>query len=177
MLIVRSQRHFNPRSPHGERRGGGISCACCPYFNPRSPHGERRVVYDGVAYEVTISIHAPRTGSDVFDAVNQQPVGLFQSTLPARGATGEAGGVWRNIRISIHAPRTGSDPHEICEPVPVPISIHAPRTGSDQPSVKALRFVRISIHAPRTGSDRPAARTGRRRPREFQSTLPARGAT
>ena len=34
---------------------------------------------------------------------------LFQSTLPARGATKEATAVYINEEISIHAPRTGSD--------------------------------------------------------------------
>ena len=36
--------------------------------------------------EEAISIHAPRTGSDVMVAI-QMLCGLFQSTLPARGAT------------------------------------------------------------------------------------------
>ena len=34
-----------------------------------------------------ISIHAPRTGSDVCDSVLNSVDSLFQSTLPARGAT------------------------------------------------------------------------------------------
>ena len=34
--------HFNPRSPHGERRfPGGQYGEHYAYFNPRSPHGER----------------------------------------------------------------------------------------------------------------------------------------
>ena len=82
------QRHFNPRSPHGERRLGAGLCAGgaaisihAPrtgsdrgradaqlwrwYFNPRSPHGERRssILRDDARLD------------------------LFQSTLPARGAT------------------------------------------------------------------------------------------
>ena len=36
----------------------------------------------------TISIHAPRTGSDAFDFRKYQNGWIFQSTLPARGATG-----------------------------------------------------------------------------------------
>ena len=57
-----------------------------------------------------ISIHAPRVGSDVMDAVPVKTVTL----------------------ISIHAPRVGSD---VMDAVPVQtvtlISIHAPRVGSD----------------------------------------------
>ena len=79
--------NFNPRSPHGERRGtaarggGGFR-----HFNPRSPHGERQSALRRCLPDDCISIHAPRTGSDVKRA-EQQPV----------------------PRISIHAPRTGSD--------------------------------------------------------------------
>ena len=56
----------------------------------------------------TISIHAPRTGSD--DLLN-----LFL----------------RAVNISIHAPRTGSDRLLNCYIAQLDISIHAPRTGSD----------------------------------------------
>ena len=55
---------FNPRSPHGERRRGHKHHRQRRNFNPRSPHGERRAA-------------AMRTGKHT----------LFQSTLPARGAT------------------------------------------------------------------------------------------
>ena len=37
-----ARRNFNPRSPHGERRGSSLRKRRVPaYFNPRSPHGER----------------------------------------------------------------------------------------------------------------------------------------
>ena len=84
-----------------------------------------------VVVEVVISIHAPRTGSDVREAdVDGQlldfnprsPHGerqlfrpflhafcLFQSTLPARGATHRFDKAAVGSVISIHAPRTGSD--------------------------------------------------------------------
>ena len=123
-------------------------------FNPRSPHGERRQearrkgVHD-------ISIHAPRTGSDI------RKIDYIIHTL-----------------ISIHAPRTGSDSRAASQSrQPPAISIHAPRTGSDGvllfrawpvliyfnprsphgERLKARCFpgvsFQISIHAPRTGSD------------------------
>ena len=61
----RGQRffHFNPRSPHGERRTGAPSRLRRRYFNPRSPHGERQFGF-GALNSFIISIHAPRTGSD-----------------------------------------------------------------------------------------------------------------
>ena len=56
--------YFNPRSPHGERPIGMINYKKSIYFNPRSPHGERRLLL-------------PLCNPQI----------IFQSTLPARGAT------------------------------------------------------------------------------------------
>ena len=57
-------RYFNPRSPHGERHLLLPPCPHPRHFNPRSPHGERRYSLTGENRAITISIHAPRTGSD-----------------------------------------------------------------------------------------------------------------
>ena len=38
-------KHFNPRSPHGERLHRQTITTPPIHFNPRSPHGERRVVF------------------------------------------------------------------------------------------------------------------------------------
>ncbi len=100
----------------------------------------------------------------------------FQSTLPARGATGRAVRIGADGRdfnprsphgerrkvfktreealvISIHAPRTGSDLAVEISSIVSDISIHAPRTGSDKIKKGARNGAGISIHAPRTGSD------------------------
>ena len=78
--------YFNPRSPHGERRESRLTNLRSRHFNPRSPHGERPCAVQGAAWR-HISIHAPRTGSDVqADSLFIWYV-IFQSTLPARGAT------------------------------------------------------------------------------------------
>ena len=111
LLLIVGMRHenFNPRSPHGERlladqvvtrtkvafqstlpaRGATLEKFAPGFvfhFNPRSPHGERRAPYITNGRAFTISIHAPRTGSDV----RRNPQKLARL-------------------ISIHAPRTGSD--------------------------------------------------------------------
>ena len=78
----------------------------------------------------------------------------FQSTLPARGAT-----------------RLGS----ICR-VAMPISIHAPRTGSD-PSSNGLIWVQGDFNPRSPHGERLLCMTQFNRESEFQSTLPARGAT
>ena len=101
------------------------------HFNPRSPHGERLQGIFSRRSSSTISIHAPRTGSDCStSSVPSSPI-RFQSTLPARGATSKLLQVQTESKISIHAPRTGSDRREILMKTVYLISIHAPRTGSD----------------------------------------------
>ena len=104
-----SNGNFNPRSPCGERRKN-ISCfyIICN-FNPRSPCGERHSPMITPPLPVSISIHAPRVGSDGDSAADdggdqhfnpRSPCGErqrqlyrptvpheFQSTLPVWGAT------------------------------------------------------------------------------------------
>ena len=148
-------RDFNPRSPHGERRSrdrlqwrrSGISIHA-----PRTGSDRRCTTRTSTLWR--ISIHAPRTGSD---GLQFQPAGKpmrFQSTLPARGATNQAGFPGRKEGISIHAPRTGSDivpPHFVIQHLLFQSTLPArgaTYTLSEYPCVSG-----ISIHAPRTGSD------------------------
>ena len=56
-------------------------------FNPRSPHGERQCSLPQPLGAFQISIHAPRTGSDLETTSDWCQIEVFQSTLPARGAT------------------------------------------------------------------------------------------
>ena len=56
-----------------------------------------------------ISIHAPREGGDrIIRGVDKFTI-RFQSTPPARGATGVLGVCGLVVAISIHAPREGGD--------------------------------------------------------------------
>ena len=77
-----------------------------------------------------ISIHAPREGSDNLQQYAMQH-GIFQSTLPVRGATTKALALLVLPDISIHAPREGSDGTGYAPLFRLQISIHAPREGSD----------------------------------------------
>ena len=124
------------------------------YFNPRSPHGERLFVKPWFYAE-----------------------GLFQSTLPARGATATSGAGTQTKEISIHAPRTGSDggvsehhraplnfnprsPHGerlLCvydKSQNINFNPRSPHGERRRLRLRRCRLRRISIHAPRTGSDR-----------------------
>ena len=90
------------------------------YFNPRSPQGERQVRLSCLPLS-----------------------SVFQSTLPAGGATGYSPDNSELYAISIHAPRRGSDGRRNCHNnLGQAISIHAPRRGSDS-TVKAYSNDRI----------------------------------
>ena len=79
---------------------------------------------------------------------------LFQSTLPARGATGgiEIGGVGERD-FNPRSPRGERPPFEWLYQHKENISIHAPREGSDNWRYRKMKIEIISIHAPREGSD------------------------
>ena len=104
-----TSRHFNPRSPHGERRhaarlydGAVRFQSTLPargatiylqrrsnrlrYFNPRSPHGERRATGRTVRYVGNFNPRSPH-GERLQDFYFSDSTDI----------------------ISIHAPRTGSD--------------------------------------------------------------------
>ena len=87
-ISPRGCSHFNPRSPHGERRGrfhADFRRYCISIHAPRTGSDLRHDAGRAVGRE--ISIHAPRTGSDDFPIPGRAPIMVFQSTLLARGAT------------------------------------------------------------------------------------------
>ena len=131
MRCSNQRRHFNPRSPHGERQRLDDSCIQRRAFQPTLPARGATVNIIRLFQIVSISTHAPRTGSDV----QKEP-------RTERG------------NISTHAPRTGSDVQKEPRTERGNISTHAPRTGSDARMRTFLRRFSISTHAPRTGSDR-----------------------
>ena len=123
--------HFNPRSPHGERRRRHFLPQIQMYISIHAPRTGSDVAIRDLSRGGDISIHAPRTGSDVCISYHREfpkyfnprsPHGerrahrpsfgatwQFQSTLPARGATFVSCSCNCYRQISIHAPRTGSD--------------------------------------------------------------------
>ena len=81
------QNHFNPRSPHGERPGWCALAILPRYFNPRSPHGERRIVALAISFHfIHFNPRSPHGERQGFKFRGIDDV-IFQSTLPARGAT------------------------------------------------------------------------------------------
>ena len=82
--------HFNPRSPWGERQLQEATRAFNEKFQSTLPVGGATIRFPPTMGCVTISIHAPRGGSDRIITINIQ-----------------------GITISIHAPRGGSDDKEV----------------------------------------------------------------
>ena len=107
--LSQTKHNFNPRSPHGERLIMRCMVDWLDTFQSTLPARGATAGFCIKKPDGKISIHAPRTGSDVID-IAPFDTPEFQSTLPARGAT-----QMRIVKpsvlllISIHAPRTGSD--------------------------------------------------------------------
>ena len=171
--------HFNPRSPHGERHGGGVLLVSLEIFQPT----------------------LPARGATPLVSILKLAYNSFQPTLPARGATlAFVSHIFARGVISTHAPRTGSDqsekgasrrddnfnprsPHgerRVLAARLRPAGNFNPRSphGERLPDVKILirKPTDISTHAPRTGSDAGKV-VSMPCLHQFQPTLPARGAT
>ena len=78
-----------------------------------------------------ISIHAPREGSDRRASLWDSIQSAFLSTLPARGATREALILDYKAAFLSTLPARGATGRAGLLPVRLLISIHAPREGSD----------------------------------------------
>ena len=191
--------YFNPRSPHGERhlvmakRGlDGIISIHAPRTGsdaiPSVTGGERKISIHAprtgsdasenhAQGNHHISIHAPRTGSDTVMVANPLLPPIFQSTLPARGATRTSSYICICGRFQSTLPARGAT--TAAYTASTALENFNPRSPHGERPIDALdtsAALAISIHAPRTGSDVWARRywTATKR---FQSTLPARGAT
>ena len=147
-------RHFNPRSPWGERLGRISPVHMLGLFQSTLPVGGATQLRPDHHIRQDISIHAPRGGSDKYEG---QPHQLYRDFNP-RSPWGERlNPILRSTAISNFNPRspwgerpalTRSDSYMYV------ISIHAPRGGSDLHVFQVTSPIRI-----------------------FQSTLPVGGAT
>ena len=123
-----------------------------------------------------ISTHAPRTGSDACALFSLVEVDDFNPRSPHGERRFQ---IKRRVRPGDFNPRSphGERRQDLRDHGgAADISTHAPRTGSDlRYPAHVHDLTGISTHAPRTGSDGALWRW--REWREFQPTLPARGAT
>ena len=102
--------------------------------------------------------------------------GVFQSTLPLRGATKSYGNVQFHLLISIHTPLAGSDSNASIKSSFGNISIHTPLAGSDARHCgNGSTSMYFNPHSP--CGERHFPHALKIACKTFQSTLPLRGAT
>ena len=119
-----------------------------------------------------ISIHAPRTGSDASRTLQMVEHLAFQSTLPARGATRTSTGYVRRDAFQSTLPARGAtfvDAQKVADKV---ISIHAPRTGSDALSSTAFCLRRQDFNPRSPHGERPLYGGQQHRPKHFNPRSP-----
>ena len=105
------QRHFNPRSPHGERHASG---------QPEHASGQQ--------FQPTL----PARGATPYNVDYEGGTGKFQPTLPARGATESSQWSMRmRNNFNPRSPHGERHAYVRTDPAGNIISTHAPRTGSD----------------------------------------------
>ena len=147
--------YFNPRSPRGERLVDKFTTKAIGQFQSTLPaRGATSILIKNCATVRNFNPRSPR-GERPRPRVPVLGPTRFQSTLPARGAT-------------VETARRLHDRHHF--------NPRSPRGERHKAFWNELRRWRISIHAPREGSDTLTSlviSAGR----QFQSTLPARGAT
>lgn len=122
------------------------------------PLPSRYIPCDGRLTASAYFNHAPRMGSDNRPPYYALYYIIFQSTLPAWGAT--TNDVFEyELSLDFNPRSPWGERHEVPpgSPEGAGISIHAPRRGSDHQRQRIHRyFSPISIHAPRMGSDSTA---------------------
>ena len=177
MTHVRTFPYFNPRSPCGERQIRSTGLSSVGAFQSTLPvWGATNVSYI-FFLNYTISIHAPRVGSDSALRSGLQGTCHFNPRSPCGERQGLENAPTVDAVISIHAPRVGSD------------STESDRTCSTSPFQSTLPVwgaTGLLRHTPALAQnfnprspcgERPPALTGQGLPGSFQSTLPVWGAT
>jgi len=194
------RRRFNPRSPRGERRAlamlawtNSVVSIHAPRegsdersartraersgFNPRSPRGERLKARSKHGQNLVFQSTLPARGATYRRWAANPIVARFQSTLPARGATCDS--LDATCRVTCFNPRSPRGERPAAGMLYLAVATFQstlPARGATSRHLQHARDASVSIHAPREGSDPPTARQTIQL-LEFQSTLPARGAT
>ena len=129
------------------------------------------------AYDMDISIHAPRVGGDDYLKRGWNVYSTISIHAPRVGGDIEKLGILADFYISIHAPRVGGDLFELHEHQnKTDFNPRPPCGGRRQMYLDKPIHSTISIHAPRVGGDIGTA-SRLNLFLIFQSTPPVWGAT
>ena len=125
----------------------------------------------------TISIHAPRTGSDNTREFPKTGAAHFNPRSPHGERLPAPLRICSALRISIHAPRTGSDEQaKAAYDALIQFQSTLPARGATEAVLEGLLFTcQFQSTLPARGAT--SSITVHLKPSRFQSTLPARGAT
>ena len=125
-----------------------------------------------------ISIHAPRTGSDLAGKRGEETSILFQSTLPARGATTVRGAIDEVYEFQSTLPARGATVRRVMS-VPASTNFNPRSPHGERRNLHSILLSSVRAHFnPRSPhGERLDAALNEVGYLEFQSTLPARGAT
>ena len=169
-------------SIHAPREGRDFYClytvGLMYYFNPRAPRGARPVFSFSVYPRRGFQSTRPARGATGYPTTTWLLYyRLFQSTRPARGATKPVFSLFEMRTISIHAPREGRDLHEAAEHVvPHVFQSTRPARGATPCTTGATSAAGFQSTRPARGATH-SSRLGCACSSSFQSTRPARGAT
>jgi len=142
---TRPARDATPRLS-GRSSKGGVSIHA-----PRAGRDIKDIVR---RLSAIVSIHAPRAGRDSARITPEVVVPVFQSTRPARDATGRRPPASRSRScFNPRAPRGTRQAFSPYSLLRLEVSIHAPRAGRDVGRMEQLGVQNVSIHAPRAGRD------------------------
>ena len=167
--------HFNPRSPHGERPR--ISCTRCgtTLFQSTLPARGATENLLHTVRDYIISIHAPRTGSDMRHT-SAARLHLISTTLPARGATRRYRAASYSARFQSTLPARGATAIQRCN-VNDPNYFNPRSPHGERRRVAAARTAAHIFQSTLPARGATSAICFLPAGNLFQSTLPARGAT
>ena len=144
-------------------------------FNPRSPRGERLMSFTTPGIPAIFQSTLPARGATIqqFQSFMQQ---IFQSTLPARGATTRADINEGFALFQSTLPARGATRLELLGLLHRLFQSTLPARGATwSPNSSAISICDFNPRSPR--GERPETVSLVEFARQFQSTLPARGAT
>ncbi len=146
---------FNPRSPRGERRNRILYLYYSDHISIHAPReGSDSNISSTPVSPIGISIHAPREGSDRRCPPPCQGGFVFQSTLPARGATlGVKHRQRRGDNFNPRSPRGERLSTLFLSATTARFQSTLPARGATTFPLLSGQRRAISIHAPREGSD------------------------
>ena len=108
-VALTSKQFLSTLPARGATVEGTVGCEFFRDFYPRSPRGERRLPICPSGGGGSISIHAPREGSDPPAPTSTRALPYFYPRSPRGERPRKPDGEGGYTVISIHAPREGSD--------------------------------------------------------------------